>query len=196
MAAALPFIAVAMTAASTVMSANAQNQQAAAIQQQANRRQTEANFEADQLDVDAGQALAVSHRQAEDEGLKARLLNSTVLARAAASGAGASDPTVLNIMARTSATGAYRQGVALYEGEEQARTNRLRAAGLRYSGDIGIADALTASRAANAGATATLLTGGAKTASLYSKYWAGPSTTAPSNPGTLDAGSQPLEEVG
>lgn len=197
MAAAIPFISLGLAAAGTMMSANAQRENADAIRKQAERRQAEANFEAAQLDRDAIQAGAVAHRQAEDETLKARLVNSTALARAAASGAGASDPTVMGIIAKTGGTGSYRAGVALYEGEEQARVDRVRAAALRFSGDVGIADAVTASRIANQGATSTLLTGGAKTASMFSKYWAGPSPDRTSgggtdgnyNPGSLEGGN-------
>lgn len=194
MAAALPFIGLAVSGASTLMSANAQREQGAAAVLASKRKQAEANFEASQLEQDAGQAQAVSQRQGEDIGLQTRLVNSAALARAAASGAGASDPTVLNIMAKTSAMGAYRSGVALYEGEEQARLDRVKAAALRFSGDLGIADAVTASRAANSGAMTTVLSGAGKGAAMYSKYWTGPngpsqSGGGPGNPGALEGGT-------
>ncbi len=187
----MAWVGLVLGAVSTVMSMNAQEEQGQAAAAVARRRQQEANFEAAQLDQDAGQAKAVSQRQAGDQNLQARLINSTALARAAASGAGASDPTVLGILAKTSATGAYRGGIAMYEGEEQARLDRMRAAALRFSGDVGIADALVASRAANSGATATLVAGAAKGSSMYSKYWSKPQSSGggPGNPGALQGGS-------
>ncbi len=188
----MAWVGLVLGAVSTVMSMNAQEEQGQAAAAVARRKQQEANFEAAQLDQDAGQAKAVSQRQAEGENLQAKLINSTALARAAASGAGASDPTVLNILAKTSATGAYRGSVAMYEGEEQARLDRMRAAALRFSGDVGIADAVVASRAANSGAMATLFAGGAKGASMYSKYWSSPGPSSgggPGNPGSLEGGN-------
>lgn len=190
MAAALPFAMVGMSAASTMMSSNAQQLQGAALVQQAQRKQTEANFEADQLDIQAGQAQAVAQRGAENATLQSKLLNSTVIARAAASGAGASDPTVMSVVARNAQFGAYNRGVALYEGSESARVDRMKANALRYAGDIGIADAVTAQKVADQGATATALSGGVKTASLASKYFTSPNTTTTTNnPASFDAGS-------
>lgn len=172
-------------AVSTVMSSDAQIAGGKAAMATAKRKQQEANFEAAQLDIDAGQAKAISQRAAEDQNLQAKLVNSTALARAAASGAGASDPTVLKILAKTSATGAYRGGVAMYEGEAQARLDRMRAAALRFSGDLGTADALVASRAANSAAMATAVSGAARTASMYSKYFTQPKTTTNDQPEQL-----------
>lgn len=188
------------TAASTVMNYDAQTQSASAIKFTARRKLDEANFEASQLEQDAGQAKAVAQRQAADLDQQTRMVNSAALARAAASGAGASDPSVLMVLAKTAAVGAYRHGVALYEGEEQAKTDRLRATALRRYGDVGIADAALASRAANQAANVTLLTGGTKGAAMYSKYWTGPTKAQQpeqlSGPGSLDAGNEPEQLSG
>ncbi len=198
MAAALPYLAGVLSVGGTVLSHKAQKDQAEALRLQGERRKAEAEFEAKQLDVNAGEAIAVGHRRAADENLKTNLINSSALARAAASGAGASDPTVMNVVSKTAGIGSYRAGVALYEGESQARLDRLRAMALRMGGELGMADALAASGAANKQATATLLTGGAKTASLYSKYWSERSSSDTSSNNAsggswLDSGS---EQVG
>lgn len=195
MAAALPIVAI----AGTLLSASAYGQQGAAIKKQAERKRAEAEFEAQQLDIDAGQAKAVSQRAAADVETNARLINSTALARAAASGAGASDPTVMNIIAKTSGMGAYRSGVALYEGESQARLDHLRAQALRMSGDAGIKDANAASKSADTLAAATIFSGGATAGGMYQKYWSGPSaasTVPAARTGWLDTGGDQIRDVG
>src|SRR5204863_7102116 len=99
------------------------------------------------------------------------VVNSLALARAAASGAGASDPTVLHVLAQTSGEGAYRQALAMYEGEAQARLDKMRAAATRFEGETAESDAAMAKRQYNIGALNTVLTGGIKTASMFDRYF-------------------------
>lgn len=82
--------------------------------------------EAVQLDQQAGQDRASSQRAAMEQRRQARLLQSRALARAAATG-GASDPTVVNILANLEGEGEYRALTALYEGEERARNSEMQA---------------------------------------------------------------------
>ena len=77
--------------------------------------------EARQLDAKAGLERASSQRAAIEERRQAGLASSRTLALAAASGAGASDPTVINMMADLAGEGEYRALTALYQGEEEAR---------------------------------------------------------------------------
>lgn len=86
----------------------------------------ELKYEAAQLDQQAGQERASSQRGAMEQRRQARLLQSRALARAAATG-GASDPTVVNILARLEGEGEYRALTALYEGEERARSAEMQA---------------------------------------------------------------------
>lgn len=141
------------------------------------RRKAALDFEAKQLEIEAGQAVAAGQRNSDDIARKVDLVNSAALARAAASGAGASDPTVMAVLARTKGEGAYRQALAMYEGEAQARLDRLRASAATFEGDTALLDAGRARSAANNTAAATLLSGAAKTASLYDKYYSGPSSS-------------------
>lgn len=140
----------------------------------AQRKSQASEFEAEQLDQQAGQEVAASQRGAADEALKTALINSAALARAAASGAGASDPTVVAIMAKTAGMGSYRQNLALYQGEAQARLDNLRATADRYQASNTLADASAAQSASRMTAAATLFSGGAKAASLASKFWTSP----------------------
>lgn len=83
--------------------------------------------EADQLDAQAGVYRASSQREAMEQRRQATLTGSRALTLAAASGGGASDPTVMNILANISGEGEYRALTALYDGEEKARSNEFEA---------------------------------------------------------------------
>jgi hypothetical protein len=106
------------------------------------RRNVAAQFEAQQLEQQAGQVVAASQRDAREERRKADLVASRALALAAASGGGASDPTVVRIIAGIAGEGSYRASVSLYRGEDQARRLRMGAKARRYEGaaaeDIGL----------------------------------------------------------
>lgn len=135
------------------------------------RRRASAEFEAAQLRLAAEEASGAGLRAAQDETLRAQTVNSTALARAAASGAGASDPTVMSILARTGAEGAYRSAVAMYQGESQARLDRLRAAAASFDGETSSQDASMSGRLADMTAVNTLLSGGVKGLSMYERFF-------------------------
>jgi hypothetical protein len=88
-----------------------------------------------------------------EERRRARLAESRALAVAGASGAGASDPTVLDIMGGIAEEGEYRALNALYTGEDRARGMEGNAAARRFEAD-------QARRAGRAEARSTLLGGG------------------------------------
>lgn len=87
----------------------------------ANAEAKQLRSEAAQIEAQAGLERASSQRQAMDEKRQARLAASRGLAVAAASGAGADDPTVVNLLAGIEGEGEYRALSALYSGEESAR---------------------------------------------------------------------------
>lgn len=136
----------------------------------ANRRRQAAQFEAAQLEQNAGQAVAASQRVAFQRGQEADLLLSTLRARAAASGAGASDPTVLNLQAGLMQKKAYNLAAALYEGTDRARTMRMQAAGRRYEGEIGVAGAKDARSGYNFAALTSVMSGAADAGTSLSRY--------------------------
>ena len=171
------FLPLSLQLASTILNAGSQSARSSATRTVAARRQGALEFEAAQQEIAAQESAGVGMRAAQDEILKAKLVNSTALARAAASGAGASDPTVMAVLSRTAGEGAYRSALAMYEGEAQARLDRMRAAALRYEGSVGVSDADEAARQSGYGVGATLLNGGARMLSMYDRYWAGPKTT-------------------
>jgi hypothetical protein len=109
------------------------------------------------------------------------MIASTALAHAAASGGGASDPTVVNLIARNAGESAYRQAVALYGGDEAARTMQLQADAREYEGKQAQVNSYANATAQGMGARATLLKGMAREASLYLRFGAGgPKTEATS----------------
>jgi hypothetical protein len=100
------------------------------------RKRVALQFEADQIVQQGGNAMASAERAAEEERRAARLLASRALAVAGASGASASDPSVVNLISRVAGEGAYRGMVKLYQGQEQKRVAMMQAAGRRYEGAV------------------------------------------------------------
>ena len=92
------------------------------------------NFQAGQMEQQAGQERAASQRAGAEQRRRARLAESRVRALSAASGGGASDPTVTSITGDIAAEGEYRALTALYEGEERARGMEMGAVAKRYEG--------------------------------------------------------------
>ncbi len=102
--------------------------------QYGNEAAAAAKFRADQLRQQGGQAEASAERAAFFENRNTEYVMSDALAKAAASGGGASDPTIINLMAKMAQEGAYRQQVALYQGDEKDRSLNLEADATMYEG--------------------------------------------------------------
>jgi hypothetical protein len=130
----------------------------------ASRSRQAAEFQAQQLEINAGQAFAAGQRRALLKGLEGQRLISAIKARA---GAGGADPTVLNILAQAEASRSYAMQVEEYAGKDAARTANMQAAATRYQADLGVADAKSAKRGYELAAFGTLAEG----SSLFKKYW-------------------------
>lgn len=149
LAAALPYI----TAASTVLTT------AAAIQQ-AQARKTEMEAVARAREEEANAAAAESQREAAIERRKARNLSSRARAVAAASGAGVSDPTVVNQLTDIETQGEMNALNAMYAGATGARS-------LRRGAAIARSEADAAETAGYLGAASTALDGATSWADKY-----------------------------
>jgi hypothetical protein len=157
------------------MAAKAQKSSGKAAVQQAEQTSKNdlisAEYEARQAEYLAGQSRAASQRSAYEERRMAALLASKTLAQAAGSGAGASDANVVSILNQIYMEGAYRSQLAMYEGEEQARSYEVSATARRLSGKSASSAALqegnSVSRAAGISSQATLLSGASSFASKY-----------------------------
>jgi len=91
-------------------------------------------FEAKQYEQGAVQAVASGQKAAKEVSRETNLLKSRMLAVAAASGAGASDPGLMNLVAEQAGVGALNELTALYQGEEKARQMRMTGSAKRYEG--------------------------------------------------------------
>lgn len=175
LAVALPYIGAAASVAGTLISAKGQKQAGAAAVKQAEQTSKNeliaAEYEAKQAEYLAGQSRAASQRSAYEERRMAGLMASKTLAQAAASGAGASDANVVNTLNQIYMEGAYRSALALYEGEEQARSYEVSATSRRLSGKSAASAALqegtSAGKASKTASTATLLGGASSLATKY-----------------------------
>ncbi len=148
------------------------------------RQKAAAEFEAIQEEEQAGIALAISQRQAAEEARQGRYQASRALAVAASSGGGVSDPTIINLIARSRGEAVYRSNVALYEGEAQARKLRLQAAATRITGADLAAEGVSRQTGALFSAVGTV----AKTGlSLYAKYGMKGPVAGPATGGSGDA---------
>jgi hypothetical protein len=135
---------------------------------------SQAKLEAKQMEIAAGQERAASQRAAFEERRQSRIVLSNAQAAAAASGAGTTDPSVLNITSSLAGEGEYRALTRMYEGEQSARNYETSAGFRRYEGK-------QAARAGRIGAMTTLLEGGS---SLYQRYGGGGGSQAASGMGS------------
>lgn len=130
-----------------------------------------AEFEALQQERLAGEAAKEAQLRAAEYERQSRILASNALAAAAGSGAGASDPTVVELMARIVGEGNYRAQLALYEGEKEARNRQLaaqaRRAGAASSASALIAEGRSQAKAGYLASGATLLRGVGSWAERY-----------------------------
>lgn len=141
-------------------------------------RQAQADeFAAAQYTQQAGQEVAIAQRRAIEEKRQSQLLQSRALAVAAASGAGASDPTIVHLISQISGEGAYRAALALYDGEEKSRQLHLKSAASRYDAAAALAGGEAQKSAYNISAASSLLMGAG---TLYTRYgMGGPKTQDP-----------------
>jgi hypothetical protein len=155
---------------------------------QAQRQAAALQFQQRQLTVNAGQAIAAGQYGAAEQQRQGALIQSRAQALAAASGAGAVDPTVVNIIGHNAGEIALRANMALYQGEEQARQLRMAAAAKGYDAQLAM-DAGDAKAEAYGMAAKTALFKGA--GSMFAKYGFGQPKPANANgPGNNDADLQ------
>ena len=171
MAGLAPAMAVAgpiLSIGGTLLSAKAQKQQGKAAEAQAQQvsqnEMVAAEYEARQAEYLANQTRGIAQKEAFEQRRLAVLMASKALATAAGSGAGTSDPTVVDLLGNIYAEGAYRSALALYEGEEQARSYTIAAQSRRLSGKSAASAALTEGRnvkeASRLSSLATIISGG------------------------------------
>lgn len=159
---ALAVVGSAVSAGGTIMGGNA----AAAAGQSAQQAQ---NFKAQQEDMAAQESRAASQRSALDKGRETTLLLSTLQARAAASGGGASDVGVLNLAGDIAGRGEYESLMDMYRGENRARGLEDTAIGSRLSGEAAAAEGKAKQSASYLSAAGTIIGGAGSAYRTYNK---------------------------
>ena len=153
----MAWIPIVLSVASTVMNMQAQEKEKDAIKAANIKR-------AQQYEDKAKEAVAAGQRAMLEERRQKRLIASRALAVASASGGGAFDPSVINIIGDIDGEGAYRESVAMYQGEQEALDLRLQAASLREGVDY-------MESAYKTRQTATLLRGASSAYSAYASAY-------------------------
>lgn len=142
----------ALTAGGTLIggaaAADAGEAQAAAQRKAAADNKTMLEFKATQEEQNAQESRAAAQRQSLEKTRQARLLLSSLQARAAAGGGSASDSGVLDIAGKIAARGEYESLMEGYTGENRARGLLDQARADRYAGETGIQGAELAANAA------------------------------------------------
>ena len=174
LAAAAPYIGLALSAAGTIAQGKAQREAGQTQQVAAQHRAAVGERDAQAQDIQAGQERAVGQRNLISERKNQARVESTIRTRAAASGAGALDPTIVDILGDVGSEGDFRALSALYEGEDRARAlefgaglSRAGAGGELFAGAAARDAGRRAQRELQLSAGGTLLQGGG---SFYSKY--------------------------
>lgn len=195
----MAWVPIAATVIGTVMQIKGAGDAAAAARAQGQAQQVQDQYQATQMEQQAGQEIAAKQRSAAEQTRQANLLASRAIAVAGASGGGVSDPSVANLIADISGEGAYRAGVQLYQGEENARQLRMGSGAKLYEGQVAAQGGdLKAQGFENAGLGAAFK--GAE--SIYDKFGFGGSKagggggggggTATTGNGWMDAGTQAM----
>lgn len=162
----MAWIPYAIQGAGLLMSALGTSSASRAQKEEGRRRAVAAEFGAQEMELQAGQALADGGLAGREQRRQMQFAEDRIRVIAAAQG-GSADPSVVNLLSRVSGEKAYRQALALYEGENRARTLRAQAKVARMSGDLATAAAIDQSRATQIhGYGQTLQMG----ASLYQRY--------------------------
>lgn len=159
-----------LMAVGTLMQFRGQMDQAKAADAAGLNAMAASNYKAAQLRQNAGQQIAASQQARNEELRKAKLMASRALAVAGAGGGGASDPTVLNLIADIEGEGAYRGALDIYQGQDAARQMEQGALTSELEGQTAYSQAKSRSRAMKTQAWANLAM---NTGSMFMKYGGG-----------------------
>lgn len=124
-------------------------------------------FEAKQFEREASGVEGSATRAAAEREREARLLNSRLIARAAASGGGLDNVNISNLYGDIAAEGRYRALVDLYEGYQEGAKLRTRAGASRYEGKSAQSAGILGGVSSVIGGLGSFYGGGG---SLFSKY--------------------------
>lgn len=133
------------------------------------RTQQAMEFRAKQEEQAAQESRAVAQRSALEARRKGVLLNSKLVARAAAGGGGVDDPTVLNLAGDIAARSEYDALFDMARGENKARGLEDSAMGSRLTGEAALAEGRAKQKAATLSAIGTIIGGAGSMFGQYNK---------------------------
>lgn len=158
--AALTAVGTAVSAAGTIASGNAA--------EDAGRRAQQAQvFKSQQLEMQAQESRAAAQRDALEKRRQGELAGSQLQARAAASGGGADDPTIVGLGEEIAGRSEYQALASIYTGENRARGMTDEAMGARMTGDAALAEGQAKKTASTYSAVGTIFSGAG---SMFDKY--------------------------
>jgi hypothetical protein len=136
MAAAAAIISIGATLASTAMTLVGGMQAANAQKDAGSLEQASRERMAKQLELSGQGELASAQRRALEVQRQTRLVQSQLQARAASQGAGATDPTVVQLGEDISARGEYQNLLTMWEGKNSMNDSYEQARAQRFAGEV------------------------------------------------------------
>jgi hypothetical protein len=128
-----------------------------------------AQFQAKQQEMAALESRATAQRAQFEKQRETQLVQSKLQARAASSGGGADDPTVLGLVGDIGARGEYESLMEMYKGENRARGLEDAAMSSRMSGEAALAEGQAKRKAASLSALGTIIGGAGSMFNIYNK---------------------------
>lgn len=156
---------LAISGAAMSVSGNLASGQAA--KEQGAAKQIAANYSAAALDQQAGQVRAQTSAQVAEQARQTQLILSSGRARAASSGAGATDPTVVGLEGGVAGRGEYNNLSLLYSGNEKATGMENQANLDRFTGQQDYIAGKEGQQTYDTKAVTSAISGAS---SMYSKY--------------------------
>lgn len=153
--------------AGTIMSAQGSLNSADASRASGDAQNVKAQYEAAQMRVNAGQAQAAGHAEMQTQLLQSKLLQSRALAIAGASGAGALDPNVVDVISGISKVGKYNADMTSFNAASRAKAMLDQASATEYSGRQAKAAGDVAAGVGRFAAVGTILKGAKSMYDLY-----------------------------
>jgi hypothetical protein len=152
------------------VSAIAGSQQAGAEKATGEAQEQEDNYESVIYNQKANQDQAAAQRKAIEIDRQGNLVESTAIARAAASGGDAEDPSIMGIIGNLEGQKTYQKQNAIYQGDVAASDDRAAASNKQFEGT----EAEDAGDAESSATTLKTIGGGiSSAASLYGRYGRG-----------------------
>ena len=183
--------AAAMQAMSTIAGGQAQAAAGRANQDAMKYQASLRDAQASAMEQSAGQERAASQRGAVEQRRQGRLVGSRAQAFAAASGGGALDPTVVNLLGDLGNEADFRAATALYQGEDAARGREYSAVLQRAAGQGDLYAGEVARRSGEAARSRSYLQAAGSVADSAAKLYGG--SYAPTNTLAASGSAQGLE---